>query len=130
MFVTSNSRTHLGAVKGKRCLFLQISRESAGQKLKKRTSDRNLSPESEPVLSWPDSTGSVHPYLHKEKSHGQRATERREKRRCPVSQGGRRSIPGTGGDLQVNRMSPLNPVNPQSPLNRVRVNPLSPQRDG
>ena len=29
MFVTPNSPTHLGVVKGKRCLFLQTSKESA-----------------------------------------------------------------------------------------------------
>ena len=39
--------------------FLQISKESAGHRPKKKTSDGNLSPESEPVLNWPDSAGSV-----------------------------------------------------------------------
>ena len=41
MFVTPNSPTHLGAVKGKRCLFLQISRESA--KVSKAWGGRNRS---------------------------------------------------------------------------------------
>ena len=53
LFVTPNSPTHLGAVNGERCPFLQISRESAGQKLKKRTFYGNLSLENGNRLNLP-----------------------------------------------------------------------------